>query len=65
MVADVDSGKHVANWSLTAGYSQFANRILYLAGNLDVRELGGAKATQNYHGCLRNVSFTSLICECI
>ena len=53
----VDNKEHSAEWSTIGNFTDITSRELYVGGAADVRLLNGSKATQNFIGCLRGVSY--------
>lgn len=56
MLVYVDDKEHSATWSTNGNFSDITSRELFVGGASDVRLLNGSKATQNFIGCLREVS---------
>ena len=54
----VDYGSFDRTRSFAGRFSNLKSKILFVGGANRLDNLPGTKATQNFHGCLRGVSFT-------
>ena len=54
----VDYGSFDRTRSFAGRFSNLKSKILFIGGANRLDNLPGTKATQNFHGCLRGVSFT-------
>ena len=54
IMVSVDSMYEAAR-SFAGSFSQLVSRVLFVGGAPNPKELPGSQATQNFHGCLKEV----------